>query len=185
MWSLQGRQPASARSRQAADIQQEAEAKEVGLFDDDPNALEAVLRFLYGQTNAIEVVHYQNLNSTVLSGSDLGCMEIGAQVYVVADKYGVSGLKFKVLEYMRPLPGFCTVSARDLVAAIGIIWTSTSDNDALARPLLIHTCAEHFEKFINEEGFEQTLRQHGLEIDICRILAVSSYPGCGKPCCWS
>lgn len=99
-------------------------------------------------------------------------MEFGAQVYVAAEKYGVPGLKTRLMEeYMEHCKNNGKLSASDLVAAIKIIWASTPDTESSVRPLLICACGRHFKRLIIDDAFEQALRDHDMEIDVCRVLA--------------
>lgn len=139
---------------------QEANKNEIELFDDDPVAIPALLRFLY--------------NTPYDSGGDAATWQLlsnHAHVYAAAEKYGLSKLKEAVTKKMKTfLPVGRQPKQHELFATLKIIWASTPSHDTQARSILAFHCAWFFKTLRKNEEFAQIMRDTELGWDVSLAL---------------
>lgn len=144
---------------------QESGSEEITLHDDDPDAMFALLRFLYD-------LPYISGENTKWSRNTL---QPHASVYVVADKYQIKALQSETCENMRRLltsPSFLAVMATpnddhvgelkngsDFVSALQKIITGTTEHDTQARKLMIKFVIQNIEALRKAEEFMALLRE--------------------------
>ena len=124
--------------------------KEIELLDDEPAAVLAMLRFLYGEPYQADEAHWHD-GMTMLPH---------AQVYSVAEKYGLENLKVQVhktMDYLIRLGGY----KPDLIETIREIIYQTPDTDTLARKLMIDYCVQFLSELSQQEGFVSLLEECG------------------------
>ncbi|GAB7324721.1 hypothetical protein MBLNU13_g08580t1 [Cladosporium sp. NU13] len=141
---------------------QESSSKEIELHGDDPDAIFALLRFLYGLPYDAEA------NSKWLTS-----LTPHAQVYVVADKYQLEPLKEAIAENMRKVitaraythkMGFLRYcdsfkNYDDFFGALQIILEITTTRDTYARKVLVDFIIQNID-FFRKQGELLSLFKH-------------------------
>lgn len=104
-----------------------------------------------------------------------------ARVYVVADKYQVSGLKLAVRDNMESIIESHDITC-DFVDALKTIVTGTAPHDNNhAHKLMVDTCAMNLQEIRQNSGFISLLREHAdLGVEIIRHQDLE----CGFPGDW-
>ena len=130
--------------------QQESASNEIKLQEDDPNAMLALLRFLYGLPYDAEA-----------KSKWLTSLQPHAEVYVVADKYQIEPLKETVAENMRKIitakaythkMGFLRYcdsfkNSDDFFGALHIILEVTTTQDIHSRKVLVDFLIQNIDFF--------------------------------------
>ena len=124
--------------------------KEIELAGDEPDAVLAMLRFLYGEPYPADEAHWHD-GKTMLPH---------AQVYTVAEKYEVENLKVQVHKNMVKLIQFGGDNP-DLIETIREIFYQTPDTDTMARKLMIDHCVRFLSELSQQEGFVALLEECG------------------------
>ena len=124
--------------------------KKIELQDDEPSAVLAMLRFLYGLPYEADETHWHD-GKTMLPH---------AQVYTVAEKYELENLKVQVHKNMVKLIQF-SGDKPDLIETIREIIYQTPDTDTMARKLLIDHCVQFLSVLSKHEGFVALLEECG------------------------
>lgn len=83
-----------------------------------------------------------------------------AEVYVVAEKYGVNNLKPLIYDDVSSLLEY-NGEKTDLVDAIETIIENTPDNDNMVRTLLVGHCVEYLDELRQQKGFMDLLARVG------------------------
>lgn len=132
---------------------QEASKKELELHEDDPTAVRTMLRFLYGVKYDFDMPDDWN---DIISH---------ARVYVIAEKYCLHQLKKMAAEAMKSLLHQLKIGNErvesSLINILDIIWTGTTSDDDLARPLLANHCASKLKTILKSNEFCDLLNRHG------------------------
>jgi hypothetical protein len=134
-------------------IDQETNRKEIALNDDEPAAMLAMIRFLYGLPYEADEPHWHD-DKTMLPH---------AQVYTVAEKYELENLKVQVHKNMVKL---IRVSGdkpdqTDLIETIRQIIETTPDTDTMARSLVIDHYVHWLPQLSQQSEFIALLEEHG------------------------
>lgn len=107
-----------------------------------------MLRFLYDLSHEADEAHWHD-GKTMLPH---------AEVYTVAEKYGLESLKAQVHENMVKLIQF-SGDKLDLIETIREIIDRTPDTDTMARKLLIDHCVQFLSELSQQEGFIALLEE--------------------------
>ncbi|KIL88490.1 hypothetical protein FAVG1_08571 [Fusarium avenaceum] len=115
----------------------------IDITDFDPTVVEAMLHFMYK-------FHYTNV-------SGVSAMVFDAQVYQIADKYGVHALK----TYAKDKFGTAIKagwSMDDFPVAINVVYTTTPLNDRGLRDLAVEMSHMNLDELTSRDDFCATLR---------------------------
>lgn len=129
----------------------ESEAKAIQLHDDDPEAIVALLRYLYGVPYAAEQAKSSNA-STLFPH---------ALVYMTAEKYQVKALQTESCDVMSNVLGLekykeqHTIDRTDLLAALRTVLAGTPSSDTRARKLLVNHCVQHLRQHFKSGNFKE------------------------------
>lgn len=140
--------------------QQEATSKEIELRGDDPNAMLALLRFLYGLPYDAEA-----------NGKWVSSLELHASVYVVANKYQLGPLQEAVAKNMRKIITSKTYTNKvgylqhcdtfknsdDFFGALEVILEVTTTGDTLARKVLLDFLIQNIDFFRKQKEFQSLI----------------------------
>ena len=143
--------------------QQESASNEIKLQEDDPNAMLALLRFLYGLPYDAEA-----------KSKWLISLQPHAEVYVVADKYQIAPLKEAVAENMRQIVTAKTYTHKmgylrhcdsfknsdDFYGALQVILEVTTKQDTHARQVLIDFLIQNIDFFRKQYEFISLLKEY-------------------------
>ncbi|KAF4452563.1 Protein roadkill [Fusarium austroafricanum] len=123
---------------------QESTERAIDIADFDPTVVEAMLRFMYQ-------FEYTN-------GSGVSEMVFDAQVYQIADKYGVSALKeFAKLKFGDAIEAGWKMD--DFPVAINVVYTTTPSDDRGLRDLTVETSHKNLDILTRRDCFCQILRE--------------------------
>ena len=109
-----------------------------------------MLRFLYGLPYEADEAHWHDGKTMLLH----------AEVYTMAEKYEVENLKAEVHKIMAKLIQF-SGDKPDLIETIREIIAYTSEDDNMARKLLIDHCVEFLPVLSQREDFVALLEECG------------------------
>lgn len=154
-------------------LKQESNSKEVELHDDDPEAMTAVLRHLYGLPYAADLAEWHD-GSTLLPH---------VLVYTTAEKYQVPSLKIDSLANLKNIlhhhrgngeSASAWVVSPDCLSSLRQIHAGTTTSDTEIRGLLVAHCVEWNDRMralVNNHDFIQLITEvPGLGADfIARI----------------
>ncbi|GME22779.1 BTB/POZ domain containing protein [Neofusicoccum parvum] len=137
---------------------QEAQSGVIDLKDDDPNAVKAMLEFMYRGTFTVP-------------GDAFRILFI-VRAYIIADIYAIPKMKEIATAKFKQL---ASVSYKDLtfVTALRIIYESVPDNDkGCMRETAVDIVARHYSLLLANSAFEAVLDDYGaLGKDILRTLS--------------
>jgi len=121
----------------------ESDERKVTISDFDPSVVEAMLRFMYS-------FDYNNAYGT-------STMVFDAQVYQIADKYGMEDLKTHSQEKFHNAitTGW---SMDDFPLAISIVYESTPEQDRGLRDLAVEVSLQNIDKLLDRDDFRGLLR---------------------------
>jgi hypothetical protein len=122
----------------------------ITLHGDEPFAVLAILRFLYGLPYEAEEAHWHD-GKTMLPH---------AKVYTLAEKYELENLKAQVHRNMAKLIQF-SGDKPDLIETVREIITKSPDTDTMARKLLIDHCVEFLSGLSQNADFVALLEECG------------------------
>lgn len=136
--------------------QQESASREIELRGDDPNAMMALLRFLYGLPYDAEA-----------NGKWVSSLDLHASVYVVANKYQLSPLQEAVAKNMRRIITSKTYTHKagylrhcdtfknsdDFFGALEVILEVTTTSDNLARKVMLDFLIQNIDFFRKQTEF--------------------------------
>ncbi|KAH7019639.1 BTB/POZ protein [Ilyonectria destructans] len=122
----------------------ESSQRKIDVKDFDASVVEAMLRFMYS-------FDYSNIYGT-------STMAFDAQVYQIADKYDVPGLK----AHSKDKFGAAITagwSMDDFPLAVTVVYESTPSADRGLRDLVVETSQENIDKLLEHDGFCELIRK--------------------------
>ncbi|KAB2569425.1 hypothetical protein DBV05_g11899 [Lasiodiplodia theobromae] len=153
----------------------EAQTNTVELNDDHPVTVKAMLDYMYLEKY-----------------SDLGFgdkleerISLHIDVYAIADKLDIGGLRRHAASNIKDLMDLKTVSPEALADIIGISYEKTPENDKYLRPLLIKTVSDRIESLMDGTEFLTTMESvQGFSPALIETLVLfKPYRPCGRYYC--
>ncbi|KAM0718325.1 hypothetical protein Q7P37_006657 [Cladosporium fusiforme] len=137
----------------------EANSNEVKLCEDDPLAIHAMIRFLYG-------LDYQSAGTK----SDWLRLSPHAHLYAAAEKYDLPSLKSTITDVVKS--EFKSLDSdlyhlNDFCSALSIVWRGTPSSDNKLRQLLTDRCSKNLDSLLKHATFLRVLRDTELGADLC------------------
>ncbi|KLJ07494.1 hypothetical protein EMPG_17010 [Blastomyces silverae] len=156
-------------------------AEDVIKLEDDPRTIEAMIRFMYG-------FDYDGSIHGRISP-----MLFSVRVYVVAEFYGIPGLKDQAKTKFEAAVQTCW-DMDDFPAVITEVYTTTLPTDQTLRRVLVATATEHIELLLQKDEFVRALELCGsFAADVLRRLGQNQSagnqrhkcPNCGASWGWN
>jgi hypothetical protein len=135
-------------------LRQEGDSKEVELRGDDPEAMMAVLRYLYGLPYAADLAEWHD-GATLLPH---------VLVYTTAEKYQITGLKIESCATMSDIVGsyyghddraLAWRGSSDHLDSLYQIHSGTPASDTEGRSLLVTYCVDRLQALSEDVAFMQ------------------------------
>ncbi|OOF96480.1 hypothetical protein ASPCADRAFT_4523 [Aspergillus carbonarius ITEM 5010] len=131
--------------------------------DDDPEAIQAMIQFMYG-------IDYDSSNS----GDGRPCpLLFAVKMYQVADKYAVPRLQQRAKKSFQTIAKTCW-QMDDFSTAIAEAYRCTTKTDRSLRDPLVEISREHIDELRNKDEFQKVLEETtGFAADLVQSMAQS------------
>ncbi|TVY27059.1 hypothetical protein LHYA1_G004766, partial [Lachnellula hyalina] len=164
---------ASEKNDELTDFK-EGITKTIDLKDDDPRTVDLFIKFLYTADYDVLQAPETSHDPTVVHTTEPDELLVHAKVYILAEKYDVSALKFIASKKFQLSLKLCGISD-SFVTSLELMFTQTPENDRLLKDLALGFVGKNYWKLADRGDFMALCRHNG-EVASEVIKAIASIP---------
>lgn len=161
-------------NRRSNSIGQEAKGSTVDLVGDDPQALEVMLRYLYGRS-LHKMLPYLSKSEGELLMLVSAPLSLCAHIYAVADKYGIVQLKKEATEHYSEYVQQVPTNIEDYIGSVRVCYSTTSTTDRGLRSECLRHCIDSQETMLRDPDFTKSLSTNAnFAAELAQALSLAS-----------